>query len=80
LIMAGVLGVAVLGAAALYHFVEEPARIWMRRMVKTGAPQTDAVDSHAEAHTEAADPAHSKLAPLHGPRHVPANAVAARAG
>src|SRR4029079_11478944 len=45
LIVVGVLGVAVLGAAALYHFVEEPARIWMRRMVKTGAPQTDAADS-----------------------------------
>ena len=80
LIVVGVLGVAVLGAAALYHFVEEPARIWMRRMVKTGAPQTDAADSHADARTEAADPAHGKLQPLHGPRQVPANAVAARAG
>ena len=80
LIVVGVLGVAVLGAAALYHFVEEPARIWMRRMVKTGAPQTDAADSHADARTEAADPAHGKLQPLHGPRQLPANAVAARAG
>jgi len=80
LIVVGVLGVAVLGAAALYHFVEEPARIWMRRMVKTGAPQTDAADSHADARTEAADPTHGKLQPLHGPRQLPANAVAARAG
>ena len=80
LIVVGVLGVAVLGAAALYHFVEEPARIWMRRMVKTGAPQTDAADSYADARTEAADPAHGKLQPLHGPRQLPANAVAARAG
>jgi peptidoglycan/LPS O-acetylase OafA/YrhL len=80
LIVVGVLGVAVLGAAALYHFVEEPARIWMRRMVKTGAPQTDAADSYADARTEAADPAHGKLQPLHGPRQLPANAVTARAG
>jgi len=80
LIVVGVLGVAVLGAAALYHFVEEPARMRMRRMVKTGAPQTDAADAHADARTEAADPTHGKLQPLHGPRQLPANAVAARAG
>src|SRR6476660_8744922 len=80
LIVVGVLGVAVLGAAALYHFVEEPARIWMRRMVKTGAPQTDAADSYADARTEAADPEQGKLQPLHGPRQLPAKAVAARAG
>jgi peptidoglycan/LPS O-acetylase OafA/YrhL len=80
LIVAGVLGVAVLGAAALYHFVEEPARIWMRNMVKARDTQPVARDSPAEVRTEAADPAHSKLQPLHGPRHVPAKAVAARAG
>src|SRR6185295_17949672 len=80
LIVFGVLAVAVVGAVLLYHFVEEPARIWMRRMVKTGAPQTDAADSHADARTEAADPTHGKLQPLHGPRQLPANAVAARAG
>jgi peptidoglycan/LPS O-acetylase OafA/YrhL len=80
LIVVGVLGVAVLGGAALYHFVEEPARVWMRRMVKARDPQADAKDSHAEAPIGAADPAHGKLQPLHGPRQVPANAVAARAG
>jgi peptidoglycan/LPS O-acetylase OafA/YrhL len=69
LIVISVLGVAVLGGAALYHFVEEPARLWMRRMVK-------AQDSKADA----TDPAHGKLQPLHGPRQMPANAVAARAG
>jgi peptidoglycan/LPS O-acetylase OafA/YrhL len=80
LIVVGVLGVAVLGGAALYHFVEEPARVWMRRMVKARDPQADAKDSRAEAPIGAADPAHGKLQPLHGPRQVPANAVAARAG
>jgi peptidoglycan/LPS O-acetylase OafA/YrhL len=69
LIVISVLGVAVLGGAALYHFVEEPARLWMRRMVK-------AQDSKADA----TDPAHGKLQPLHGHRQMPANAVAARAG
>jgi hypothetical protein len=64
----------------LYHFVEEPARIWMRRMVKTRATQPGAADAQAEAYTEAADPAHGKLQPLHGPRQLPGNAVAARAG
>jgi peptidoglycan/LPS O-acetylase OafA/YrhL len=29
----GLIAIAVLGAAALYHVVEEPARRWMRRMV-----------------------------------------------
>jgi peptidoglycan/LPS O-acetylase OafA/YrhL len=71
LIMVGVLGVAVLGGAALYHFVEEPARIWMRRMVKVREAPVELQDTPAEA-------AH-KLQPIHGPRQVPANAVAARA-
>jgi peptidoglycan/LPS O-acetylase OafA/YrhL len=69
LIVISVLGLAVLGGAALYHFVEEPARLWMRRMVKAQDSKADAVD-----------PTHGKLQPLHGPRQVPANAVAARAG
>jgi peptidoglycan/LPS O-acetylase OafA/YrhL len=75
-IVIGLLAMAVVGAALLYHVVEEPARVWMRRMVKTRESQVDARDSHADA----ADPAHGKLQPLHGPRQVPANAVAARAG
>jgi len=74
LIMLGVFAVALLGAVLLYHFVEEPARIWMRRMVK---------ERHlpvADPHSGAPDPAQSKLQPIHGPRQVAANAVTARAG
>jgi peptidoglycan/LPS O-acetylase OafA/YrhL len=80
--MVGVFAVALLGAVLLYHFVEEPARIWMRRMVKSREAEAHAVarGTQAEARPEAADPAHGKLQPLHGPRQVPANAVAARAG
>lgn len=32
-VVVGLLGIAVVGAVALYHGVEEPARLWMRRMV-----------------------------------------------
>jgi peptidoglycan/LPS O-acetylase OafA/YrhL len=90
LIMVGVFAVAVLGAVLLYQFVEEPARIWMRRMVKerkfpvadphaeAGVEPSEAESSEAE--TESPEPAHGKLQPIHGPRQVPANAVTARAG
>jgi peptidoglycan/LPS O-acetylase OafA/YrhL len=69
-IVVGVLAIAFIGAVLLYHFVEEPARVWMRRMVKTRAAHP----------TEAADPAHGRLQPLHGPRHMPTDTVATRAG
>jgi peptidoglycan/LPS O-acetylase OafA/YrhL len=80
LTMVGVFAVALLGAVLLYHFVEEPGRVWMRRMVKARDTQADARVQPAEARSEAPDPVHGKLQPLHGPRQVPANAVAARAG
>jgi len=76
LIVVGVFAVAVVGAALLYHLVEEPARIWMRRMVKAPESRADPRPLHADA----TDSTHGKLQPLHGPRQVPANAVAARAG
>ena len=74
LTMVGVFAVALLGAVLLYQFVEEPARIWMRRMVKERKLPV------ADPHSEAPDPAQAKLQPLHGPRQAPANAVTARAG
>jgi peptidoglycan/LPS O-acetylase OafA/YrhL len=80
LIIVGVLAVTFAGAALLYHFVEEPARIWMRNMAKARTAEADTEDGQAEARTEATDQAHGKLQPIHGPRHVPANAVTARAG
>jgi peptidoglycan/LPS O-acetylase OafA/YrhL len=33
LTVVGLIALALLGAAVLYHVVEEPARRWMRRMV-----------------------------------------------
>jgi len=74
LIMLGVFAVAVLLAVLLYQFVEEPARIWMRRMVKERRLPV------ADPHSEALDPAQSNLQPIHGPRQVPSDAVTARAG
>ncbi|MDT7793339.1 MAG: hypothetical protein QOD59_2775, partial [Mycobacterium sp.] len=69
-VVVGVLAIACLGAGLRYHCVEEPARVWLRLMVKTRAAQP----------TEAADPAHGRLQPLHGPRHMPTDTVATRAG
>ncbi|GAB3225063.1 acyltransferase family protein [Mycolicibacterium hippocampi] len=39
IVVLGLIAVAGIGAALLYHLVEEPARRWMRRMVDTEAPQ-----------------------------------------
>jgi peptidoglycan/LPS O-acetylase OafA/YrhL len=80
LVVVGVLAIAVVGAVLLYHFVEEPARLWMRRMVDARRSRAKPRHSHADTRADAADPAHGRLQPLHGPRQVPAGAVAARAG
>ena len=82
-IVLGVLLVTLGGAALLYHVVEEPARIWMRKMVKERRPPVESRtedDIDAETAETAEEPAPGKLAPLHGPRQLSANAVAARAG
>jgi peptidoglycan/LPS O-acetylase OafA/YrhL len=76
LTVASVLAVALTGAVLLYHFVEEPARLWMRRMVKVREAPVESQDTPADA----PDPSHARLQPRHGRRHVPADAVAARAG
>lgn len=56
----GLLGVAVVGAVALYHGVEEPARLWMRRMVDVrdstsrtvGERYAPTPDAEREEHTD----------------------------
>ncbi|KUH81105.1 MULTISPECIES: acyltransferase [unclassified Mycobacterium] len=47
LIMVALLGTALIGAVMLYHFVEEPARKWMRGMMS--APTRS--DTHGKLHT-----------------------------
>ncbi|UXA16032.1 acyltransferase [Mycobacterium sp. SMC-4] len=54
MIVVGLIVVAGLGAAWLYHFVEEPARRWMRRMV---AP-------HDPHRTQMAEPPPGRLQPV----------------
>ncbi|WP_101946927.1 acyltransferase [Mycobacterium sp. 3519A] len=74
LIMVGVFAVAIVCAVLLYEFVEEPARIWMRRMVKERRLPV------ADPHSEEPDPTQNKLQTIHGSRQVPAKTVSARAG
>ncbi|MGX9791865.1 acyltransferase family protein [Mycobacterium sp. MMS18-G62] len=74
LTLVGLLAIAVGGAAVLYHFVEEPARRWMRRMVGVRKPPVDATAEPP------ADASHGKLQPIHGVREARSPAVSARAG
>ena len=50
-VVLGLIVLACAGAALLYHFVEEPARRWMRRMV----------EQHDKPVTLSADPPQSRL-------------------
>ena len=62
----GLLAIAVLFSSLMYHFIEEPARRWMRRMVDVRP---------ASANVEAAEPASAKLHQIDGGR----DGVSARA-
>jgi peptidoglycan/LPS O-acetylase OafA/YrhL len=42
LIVGGLLAITLSAAFVLFHFVEEPARRWMRRMVDFSGPNADA--------------------------------------
>jgi peptidoglycan/LPS O-acetylase OafA/YrhL len=72
LAVVGLLTIAVGAAALLFHFVEEPARRWMRRMVDVGEPDTKSrVDPPA-------DPVKNKLQPIDGALEARTMAVPAR--
>ncbi|MCK0174177.1 acyltransferase [Mycolicibacterium sp. F2034L] len=49
LVVGGLLAGSLLAAVALYHLVEEPARLWMRRMVDVRDTPANAIDTHANA-------------------------------
>ena len=66
-VLVGLLAVAFVGAALLYHFVEEPARRWMRGMM---SPPRDV----------AADSGRGKLQTIDGQREERTPVVSARAG
>jgi peptidoglycan/LPS O-acetylase OafA/YrhL len=63
----GLLVVAFACAILLYHVVEEPARKWMRGMLRGTS-------------TASVDPLHSKLQPITGPRDERPRVLTARAG
>ncbi len=67
LIMVALLGVALIGAVVLYHFVEEPARKWMRSMMSARG------DSSPNS-------GQGRLASLHDAKDERAQVVSARAG
>ena len=65
--LAGILAVAVVGAVVLYHVVEEPARKWMRSMMK---PPRSSRAGHG----------HGKLQPVDGQKDERTQMVSVRAG
>jgi peptidoglycan/LPS O-acetylase OafA/YrhL len=73
LLLAAVLAVTFVAAAVLYHLVEEPARLWMRRMVGDGRPVVDAADP-------AAPTAGGKLKSIDGTQEGRPKSISARAG
>jgi peptidoglycan/LPS O-acetylase OafA/YrhL len=72
-LLAAVLAVTFVGAAVLYHVVEEPARLWMRRMVGDGRPVVDAGESDEPV-------AGSKLQSVDGKHEGRSTSISARAG
>jgi peptidoglycan/LPS O-acetylase OafA/YrhL len=74
LLVAGLLTLTIGGAVVLFHFVEEPARRWMRRMVHVGPPITD-------LHTDpTAHPVPGKLQSIERALDARTTSVSARAG
>ena len=70
----GLIVLAMVLAILLYHFVEEPARLWMRRMVGERRPPVDL------EHTPQSNASHDNLAPIHGPREDRPKPLRAQAG
>jgi peptidoglycan/LPS O-acetylase OafA/YrhL len=70
----GLLAIAVGLSILLYHFVEEPARRWMRRMVDVGRLNVDA-GTDAAAHS-----ASGKLQSIDGALEARPKSISARAG
>jgi peptidoglycan/LPS O-acetylase OafA/YrhL len=75
LVFVGLLAVSLVLAILLYHFVEEPARIWMRRMVGERRPPVTETHGELPAESESERPA-----PIHGPREARGETLRARVG
>jgi peptidoglycan/LPS O-acetylase OafA/YrhL len=74
LAVAGLIALAVAGAMALYHLVEEPARVWMRSMLDASKKPTESQDD-----TER-EPQQGNVQPIGGVREARTEALSARAG
>ena len=48
LVVMALLAASLVGAVLLFHFVEEPARIWMRAMVSPSADQAKTADAKSD--------------------------------
>ncbi|MET0900196.1 MAG: acyltransferase [Mycobacterium sp.] len=74
LVYVGLIVFSTILAVLLFHFVEEPARLWMRRMVGERRPPVDL------AHTPQTDTPAGRLAPIHGAREERRQALRSKAG
>lgn len=75
LMFLGLIAVAIGLGVLLFHFVEEPARIWMRGMV--GERRLPITETHAE---QVQEPTRGALAPILGSREERPKTLRARAG
>ena len=73
----GLLAIAVVGAIVLFHFVEEPARQWMRKVIDA-SPSDIATDTEAQPEPTT-DLVKGKLQSIDGGQQARAKAVSARA-
>jgi peptidoglycan/LPS O-acetylase OafA/YrhL len=82
LVFAGLIALAVALGVLLFHFVEEPARMWMRRMV--GERRTPVEIEHVPSPTPEPgpepEPVNGAMAPMHAPRDDRPKPLRARAG
>jgi peptidoglycan/LPS O-acetylase OafA/YrhL len=74
LFVAGLFAITVGAAVLLFHFVEEPARRWMRRMVDAGDPNTSAQNDPT------AQPVTSRLQSIDRAHDVRSKSISVRAG
>ncbi len=80
LIFVGLLVVAIGLAVLLFHFVEEPARMWMRRMVGERKPPVDLDHTKLQESRPTSERGDGTLAPILGSREERSKTLRVRAG
>ncbi len=79
LVFAGLILVSIVLAVLLFHFVEEPARMWMRRMVGERKPPVDLDHTTLHQSSQGARPDGTPT-PLHAPVGARPESLRVRAG